>query len=239
MASKRALAQPVSEEPGAKKLKAQQKPKTSKSQSLTEVGQWVTIRPLSGRRASGADRAAAKTPALVTSVNTNGAVVVYPNPLVLFHNFGGSLTRIAVPLERLTQCKDAAKLKRVEESLLASIRQAARSKAQGVECPPEPKPDVEIKDGVESLDIPPEIEDTKAPSEKKVLEPDTLRNLTAQVSRLIKAAENLRMTKFDLTEKLSTSQGGPFDESTIRAGLEKLNEDNKVMLCDDLVFGIF
>jgi len=213
-----------------------------------QINTWVHILPET--RIHGyirtSDRLAAEAPALVAALTiedgVGSAVVIYPNPLVLCHSFGGAeLVRVLVPFERLRPYKgDVTDVKQLEAKLFQSVFSATRKKAaqKGVTILEGPETHTSCAIASCSGQAPPveatSLSDAKPTPEKTAsLSNLSMRDFTASVSRVLHK-RGMKVTRTDLT----TSLRDVYDEPAITAGLQKLSEQNKVFLCEDLVFGL-
>lgn len=101
-----------------------------------QLNTWVTVLPNTSAKGyiKVADRATAETPALVSAATIEdgegSAAVIYPNPLVLLHGFGGApLIRKLVPFDRLRPCNASqAELQALEQKLGEAVYAEAKKK---------------------------------------------------------------------------------------------------------------
>jgi len=213
-----------------------------------QINTWVKIIPekASHGYVRSSDRLAAAAPALVAALTiedgVGSAVVIYPNPLVLCHNFGGAeLIRVLVPFERLRPFDgDANDIQLLEAKLFQSVLASTRKKAEQKGLHVIEGPKSHTGDAIASFsDRTPLPKNTSlrdvepTPEKTNALSDINMRSFTASVSRVLQQG-GMKVTLADL----KTSLQDTFDESAITAGLQKLSELNKVFLCDDLVIGI-
>lgn len=112
------------------------------------LDQWVILVPERSRgRKNPRDLLLKNTPALVSALNQSGAVtVIYPNPLVLSHGFGGeAVKRVTVEVARLRPWQgDATELQRLEAQLMRAVKSrvlklaASSPTTPGAQAVPEP-----------------------------------------------------------------------------------------------------
>lgn len=232
------------------------------------INTWVVVVPETAKRGyiPVADRAIAETPALVTALTIEdgigSAIVVYPNPLVLMHKFGGSaVVRVLVPFSRLRPyTRTSSEIRQLETKLFQCVVEDSKKKAASR--------GLVLESDCDSLATP--VTPTKTPQGEAAtvhsLEPETpadakvaqisnmaveattsakpieastfsgkaLADFTTLVSRALQRSAESRLSRSELL----TALGDSFTETEMQIGLKILDEKNKLYLCDDLVFGL-
>jgi len=201
------------------------------------VNTWVQVAAANARHAKAADRSAALTPALVSAVTiedgVGSAVVIYPNPLVLFHAFQGPpLKRVLVPFQRLRPFfGNSQEMQKLEERLMEALRvitSAPSAKGQA----PSSRRQIEASSTLDhGDDAPPDV---KSP-DFKPLKSKELAKFTVAVSRALRASADNRLARADLAATLAEDG---FTSDLFADGLEQLQAANKIFLADELVFAV-